>query len=615
MCGIVGAVAARNVQPILLEGLKRLEYRGYDSAGMAVFSKDTGKIESLRCLGKVGALERALNQTQLVGHVGIAHTRWATHGKPSEINAHPHCSNETIVLVHNGIIENYNDLKQQLVQDGYSFSSETDTEVIAHLLHQLTTEKSLLEAVKQLASHLQGAYALAVMDARQTDRIVAIRRGNPLVIGIGIEENYVASDPLALLQVTDRFIFLEENDMAEITVNEVRIYDQTGTLIERPVKRFEFTLEHADKGEFRHFMLKEIHQQPEVIRDTLSGRIGTKQILTHFLGQDSLELFNKVEQIHIVACGTSYHAGLISAYWFEQFAGVPCQVETASEYRARQVAPRANCLYLTISQSGETADTLAALRAAKVSHHYLTTLAICNVATSSLVREADRTLMTYAGIEIGVASTKAFTTQLCALLLLCLLLAKQRNQIDQDTKEQSLVQCLRKLPELVQSALQIENRIEQIVDKFANKQSVLFLGRNTMYPLAMEGALKLKEVSYIHAEAYAGGELKHGPLALIDSNSIVVALAPEDHLMYKMRANLEEVCARGGELIVFTQNSKVNYNPQYRITSIPFNFSIDPLIAPIVYSLPLQLLAYHVGLLKGADIDQPRNLAKSVTVE
>lgn len=616
MCGIVGAVAARNVQPILLEGLKRLEYRGYDSAGIALFNQDRGKIERVRCLGKVHKLEEVLQQQPLKGHAGIAHTRWATHGKPSETNAHPHCSNEIIALVHNGIIENYDQLKQELVSQGYQFHSETDTEVIAHLLHRICQkETSMVQALQRLSGLLQGAYALAVMHAEQSEKIFAVRKGSPLVVGVGIEENYIASDPLAMLQVTDRFIFLKDHDVAEITTDKVTIYNQSGTVVERPVKRFEFTLEHADKGEFRHFMRKEIHQQPEVIADTLANRVGDRQILTHILGQDTVEILQKAEQIHIVACGTSYHAGLIAAYWFEQLAGIACQVETASEYRARQVAPRSNCLYLTISQSGETADTLAALRTAQSSKHYLTHLAICNVASSTLVREADKTIMTYAGIEIGVASTKAFTTQLCALLLLCLLMAKQRNRFSQQ-EESEYVECLKHMPELVQQSLKIEQKIMHIANKFADKHSTLFLGRHAMYPLAMEGALKLKEISYIHAEAYAGGELKHGPLALIDNNSIVVALLPDDALMHKMRANLEEVGARGGELIVFTGAEKNTIgNIQARVTVIPLNLRIHPLIAPIIYSLPLQLLAYHVALLKGADIDQPRNLAKSVTVE
>ncbi len=614
MCGIVGAVAERNVSAILLEGLKRLEYRGYDSAGLAVISLNDG-LQRCRAQGKVAEVERKLLDSPLLGHLGVAHTRWATHGKPSEKNAHPHLSSDEIALVHNGIIENHEPLRKQLQAAGYVFTSETDTEVVAHLVHQIYVQtQDLTEAVRLATLQLEGAYALAVIHQQQPNELVCTRKGSPLVIGVGIGETFCASDPLALLQVTDRFIYLEEGDLATLTLTEQRIINQQGEPLHRPTLQWEYGNQAAEKGEYRHFMLKEIYEQPAVIAATLEGRLSDSRVLPQALGTVAMELLPKVKQVQIIACGTSYHAGMVARYWIERLAGIPCQVEVASEYRYRDVVVADNCLFVTISQSGETADTLAALRFAK-NAGYLGSLAVCNVPGSSLVRESDLSLMTHAGPEIGVASTKAFTTQLTALLLLTLAL-RRANLADPkatDAIESELVQALRSLPNIAEATLQLDTQIEAMAQDFADKHHALFLGRGSHYPIALEGALKLKEISYIHAEAYPAGELKHGPLALVDSNMPVIAVAPKDDLIEKLKSNLQEVRARGGELYVFADpDSFLEPEEGMKVIHLPV---VHDVLAPIIYTLPLQLLAYHVAVLKGTDVDQPRNLAKSVTVE
>jgi len=614
MCGIVGAVAERNVSAILLEGLKRLEYRGYDSAGLAIVNTDK-KLQRCRAQGKVAEVENKLLTDPLAGHLGVAHTRWATHGKPSENNAHPHLSSDEIALVHNGIIENHDPLRKQLQQAGYQFFSETDTEVVAHLVHQ-TYQKTqdLTEAVRQTIAQLDGAYALAVVHQQHPDELVCARKGSPLVIGVGIGETFCASDPLALLQVTDRFIYLEEGDLATLTLTEQRIINQQGEKVDRPILQWEHGNQAAEKGEYRHFMLKEIYEQPAVIAATLEGRISDIRVLPQALGAVAMELLPKVKQVQIIACGTSYHAGMVARYWIERLAGLPCQVEVASEYRYRDVVVVDNCLFVTISQSGETADTLAALRFAKKAG-YLGSLAVCNAPGSSLVRESDLSLMTQAGPEIGVASTKAFTTQLTALLLLTLSLRRAHLAGPQakDKTEAELVQALRSLPRITEATLQLDKEIEVMAQDFAEKNHALFLGRGSHYPVALEGALKLKEISYIHAEAYPAGELKHGPLALVDDDMPVIAVAPKDDLVEKLKSNLQEVRARGGELFVFADpDSFLEPEEGMKVIHLP---AVNDVLAPIIYTLPLQLLAYHVAVLKGTDVDQPRNLAKSVTVE
>ena len=614
MCGIVGAVAERNVSAILLEGLKRLEYRGYDSAGLAVISLNDG-LQRCRAQGKVAEVERKLLDSPLLGHLGVAHTRWATHGKPSEKNAHPHLSSDEIALVHNGIIENHEPLRKQLQAAGYVFTSETDTEVVAHLVHQIYVQtQDLTEAVRLATLQLEGAYALAVIHQQQPNELVCTRKGSPLVIGVGIGETFCASDPLALLQVTDRFIYLEEGDLATLTLTEQRIINQQGEPLHRPTLQWEYGNQAAEKGEYRHFMLKEIYEQPAVIAATLEGRLSNSRVLPQALGAVAMELLPKVKQVQIIACGTSYHAGMVARYWIERLAGIPCQVEVASEYRYRDVVVADNCLFVTISQSGETADTLAALRFAK-NAGYLGSLAVCNVPGSSLVRESDLSLMTHAGPEIGVASTKAFTTQLTALLLLTLAL-RRANSADPkatDGIESELVHALRSLPSIAEATLQLDTQIEAMAQDFADKHHALFLGRGSHYPIALEGALKLKEISYIHAEAYPAGELKHGPLALVDSNMPVIAVAPKDDLIEKLKSNLQEVRARGGELYVFADpDSFLEPEEGMKVIHLPV---VHDVLAPIIYTLPLQLLAYHVAVLKGTDVDQPRNLAKSVTVE
>ena len=611
MCGIVGAVAERNITAILLEGLKRLEYRGYDSAGVALFS-NAGVLERRRRSGKVSELEQALAGEPLLGRLGIAHTRWATHGAPCERNAHPHFSGDELAVVHNGIIENHEALRERLKGLGYVFSSDTDTEVIVHLLHhKLKDTPDLTVALKAAVKELHGAYGLAVISAKQPDRLLAARSGSPLVIGLGLGENFLASDQLALRQVTDRFMYLEEGDIAEIRRESVQIWSVDGLPVEREVVQHREGAEAADKGEFRHFMLKEIHEQPKVVQRTLEGRLGQEQVLVQAFGPQAAELFAKVRNVQIVACGTSYHAGMVARYWLEGLAGIPCQVEVASEFRYRKVVVQPDTLFVSISQSGETADTLAALRNAK-ELGFLASLAICNVSISSLVRESDLTLLTQAGPEIGVASTKAFTTQLVGLLLLTLSLGQVKGTLGEGV-EAELVEELRRLPTRLGEALAMDGTIEKVAELFAEKNHTLFLGRGAQFPVAMEGALKLKEISYIHAEAYPAGELKHGPLALVDSDMPVVTVAPNNELLEKLKSNLQEVRARGGELIVFADEQAGMSNGEgTHVIAMPH---IIDALAPILYTIPLQLLSYYVAVLKGTDVDQPRNLAKSVTVE
>lgn len=610
MCGIVGATAERNVSAILLEGLKRLEYRGYDSAGIAIYSGQ--QLQRLRRIGKVAELEQALIEQPLSGQIGIAHTRWATHGVPSEANAHPHFSNEELAVVHNGIIENHQQLRAELQGYGYIFTSQTDTETIVHLLHHLQkTHHDLLEALRVAVTQLKGAYGLALISAKQPERIFAARSGSPLVIGLGIGENFLASDPLALRQVTDRFIYLEEGDIAVIERKQIQIWDAQSTAIERPTVLYNEPAESAEKGSYRHFMLKEIHEQPQAVQRTLADRLTSDHVLPEAFGAEATQLFAQVENIQIVACGTSYHAGLVARYWLEGLTNTPCQVEVASEFLYRQVAVQPNTLFVTISQSGETADTLAALRHSK-NNNYLASLAICNVGVSSLVRESDLTLLTRAGPEISVASTKAFTTQLVGLLLLTLAIGRARHTLDAE-QEQSIVKALRNLSKTLNDALALSGSIENIAQLFAEKQHTLFLGRGEQFPVALEGALKLKEISYIHAEAYPAGELKHGPLALVDSDMPVVAVAPNNDLLEKLKSNLQEVSARGGQLLVFADSAaQLSEDQHTQVINMP---SIQPVLAPMLYTVALQLLAYYVAVLKGTDVDQPRNLAKSVTVE
>lgn len=608
MCGIVGAIAQRNVVPILIEGLQRLEYRGYDSAGIAVRQAD-GSLGRIRAVGKVAMLSQLLETEPVEGALGIAHTRWATHGMPAERNAHPHMSGEKVAVVHNGIIENHAELRAELQSKGYFFTSETDTEVIAHLLAQLQEdEPDLLSAVQKAIRQLVGAYGLAVCSPKEADCLVVARAGSPLVIGLGDGENFIASDVFALLPVTQRFIFLEEGDVAEIRRDGVRIFDVAGNPVERPQRVSRLSASTADKGPYQHYMLKEIFEQPSVIAETLEGRIHKGRLLEESFGHEAKTLLDKTRGVHIIACGTSYHAGLVARYWLEEI-GIPCSVEVASEYRYRKVVVPQDTLFLSISQSGETADTLAALRFAKQAG-YVGSLTICNVPESSLTRESDVALMTRAGPEIGVASTKAFTTQLTALRLLTVALAKRRGLSAEDEKR--LVDELHALPRQVEVVLSLSAAIKEMAQAFADKHHALFLGRGPFFPIALEGALKLKEISYIHAEAYPAGELKHGPLALVDADMPVICALPDDPLLDKVLSNLQEVRARGGELFLFSDhNVKIDLDHFQNLTLA----DIYPGTAPIVYSIPLQLLAYHVAILKGTDVDQPRNLAKSVTVE
>jgi glutamine---fructose-6-phosphate transaminase (isomerizing) len=611
MCGIVGAIAERNIVPILMEGLRRLEYRGYDSAGIAVLN-GTQHLKRMRTVGKVKMLQEAIEQSPTHGNVGIAHTRWATHGVPSERNAHPHISLDGLAIVHNGIIENYEELREELKRVGYTFSSETDTEVIAHRIHfHLETVKDLFKAVRATVAELEGAYALAVVSEHDKERIILAREGCPVVIGVGVEENFVASDVAALLPVTRRFMFLEEGDVAEIRRKSVRIIDKEGNSVERPVRESELSADAAEKGQYRHFMLKEIHEQPRAFANTLQERVANGRLLEAAFGPAATEVFARTEHVHIVACGTSYHAASVARYLIEQICRLPCSVEIASEYRYRSPVVVKNSLFVTISQSGETADTLAALRLAKEGG-YLSTLAICNVPESSLVRESELVMLTRAGPEIGVASTKAFTTQLAALNMLVIALAKHRGADAE--RERGLVSRLIELPSLIEKTLALDPVIEQLAKRFSDKHHTLFLGRGVLHPVAMEGALKLKEISYIHAEAYAAGELKHGPLALVDADMPVITVAPNNDLLEKLKSNLMEVRARGGELIVFA-DPESGIVPSDGVTVITMPKHVTYFQAPAVYTIPLQLLSYHVAILKGTDVDQPRNLAKSVTVE
>lgn len=610
MCGIVGAIAERNVIEILLEGLKRLEYRGYDSAGVALLKQD-GSLTRIRRAGKVQALADAVADLEALGSTGIAHTRWATHGGVTEENAHPHLSTDRIAVVHNGIIENYEHLRDSLKEQGYTFTSDTDTESIAHTVHQKINQgASLLTAVQQAVKTFHGAYGTVVMDTQDPHKMVVARSGSPLVIGLGLGENFIASDQMALLPVTRRFIFLEEGDVAEITRRSVSIFDKDGRAVEREI--IESNVEHdaGDKGMYRHYMLKEIHEQPVVVRNTLKDRLGENALVSNVFGDGAEAILSKVKHVQIVACGTSYHAGMTARYWLEQYANVSCNVEIASEFRYRKSVVPPNSLLITISQSGETADTLAALRLAKA-QGYKASLAICNVAGSSLVRESDLAFMTRAGAEIGVASTKAFTTQLTAFLMLTLALGEYNNMAAQDKKD--IVEALHSLPAKLEETLTITQGIEDLAEEFADKNHSLFLGRGDQYPIAMEGALKLKEISYIHAEAYASGELKHGPLALIDEEMPVIVVAPNNELLEKLKSNVEEVRARGGIMYVFAdKDARFTGDASMRVIDVPHCHAV---IAPIIYTLPLQLLSYYVALIKGTDVDQPRNLAKSVTVE
>ena len=610
MCGIVGAVAQRDVAEILINGLHRLEYRGYDSAGVAVVDPNH-ELHRVRCLGKVKALDEAVAVKPLIGGTGIAHTRWATHGEPSEANAHPHTSGN-FAVVHNGIIENHEELRELLKSRGYVFNSQTDTEVIAHLVEwEMRTAATLLEAVQKTVKQLTGAYGMVVLDREHPEHLVAARSGSPLVIGLGIGENFLASDQLALLSVTRRFIYLEEGDIAEITRRTVDIYDANGQKVEREVHESNLENDAAEKGKFRHFMQKEIYEQPNALINTMEGRILHNNVIVDAIGNGAAEILEKVEHIQIVACGTSYNAGMTARYWFEALAGVSCDVEIASEFRYRKFVTRPNSLLVTISQSGETADTLAALRLAK-EKGYMAALTICNVSSSSLVRESDLAFMTRAGVEVGVASTKAFTTQLAALLMLVTAIGKVKGNISNE-QEVEIVKALQSLPAEVEKALAFDKDIEALAEDFAEKNHALFLGRGEFYPIAMEASLKLKEISYIHAEAYAAGELKHGPLALIDADMPVIVVAPNNELLEKVKSNIEEVRVRGGQLYVFA-DKEAGFTPSegMKIITMP---KVNEIIAPIFYTVPMQLLSYHVALIKGTDVDQPRNLAKSVTVE
>jgi len=610
MCGIVGAVAQRDVVPILIEGLKRLEYRGYDSAGVAIIDAN-GHLDRVRRPGKVAMVDSEA-RARLHGSTGIAHTRWATHGVPNEQNAHPHICRKTVAVVHNGIIENHEQLRAEQKKKGYEFTSQTDTEVIVHQIYDYHVGQGLdlLAAVKRAVADFKGAYALGVVSTKEPGRLVAARLGSPLVIGIGVGEHFIASDVAALLPVTQKFIFLHDGDVADITRTTLTLYDKSGAKVERPARISELTADAVERGEYRHYMLKEIFEQPRALADTLEGRISMDRLLEESFGAGAPEIFDKVQGVHIIACGTSYHAGLIGRYWLESLAGIPANIEVASEFRYRRPVVRKNSLIVTISQSGETADTIAGLLEAKrlgFGH----SLAICNVPESTLVRESDLTLMTRAGPEIGVASTKAFTTQLVALMLLVIALGRRHGL--KPEVEAKLVAQLRELPGAVERVLASSDSLKKLAEQFADKQHALFLGRGTMYPVAMEGALKLKEISYIHAEAYPAGELKHGPLALVDAAMPVIAVAPNDELLEKLKSNLQEVRARGGELIVFADpHSGVEPGPGVQVFEVA---PIDNALAPIVYTVPLQLLAYHVAVLKGTDVDKPRNLAKSVTVE
>ncbi|WP_372766238.1 glutamine--fructose-6-phosphate transaminase (isomerizing) [Pseudoalteromonas sp.] len=607
MCGIVGAVAERPVNRILIEGLKRLEYRGYDSAGVALGNNDKA-LNTVKAVGKVANLDAALTAANVKGTTGIAHTRWATHGSVTEANAHPHISSQQLALVHNGIIENHEKLRTQLRGDGYEFLSDTDTEVMVHKIHQLRqSHDSLLASVQAAVKEFEGAYGTVVFDKENPNEIIVARSGSPLVIGLGLGENFIASDQLALLPVTRSFIFLEEGDVARITRDSVEIYDIEGNAVERDVVESNITQDASGKGEYRHYMLKEIYEQPVAVRNTLEARIDGDKVAVDAFGDTASDIFKQVKHVQIIACGTSYHSGMVARYWLEQYAGVSCNVEIASEFRYRKSFIHENSLLVTISQSGETADTLAALRLAK-EQGYMSSMTICNVPGSSLVRESDIAFMTKAGAEIGVASTKAFTTQLVGLLMLVASIAQEKGH-----PQAEIVNAIKSLPNKLEESLSLAEGIEDLAEEFADKHHALFLGRGDQYPIAMEGALKLKEISYIHAEAYAAGELKHGPLALIDADMPIIVVAPNNELLEKLKSNVEEVRARGGIIYVFADKaSEFVSDETMRVINVN---QVDDVLAPIVYTIPLQLLSYYVAVIKGTDVDQPRNLAKSVTVE
>ncbi|MEE9304401.1 MAG: glutamine--fructose-6-phosphate transaminase (isomerizing) [Thiotrichaceae bacterium] len=611
MCGIVGAIAQRPVTEILLEGLRRLEYRGYDSAGVAVLN-DTNEINRSRALGKVASLTEKLDNAPVIGNIGIAHTRWATHGKPAERNAHPHMSNDRVAIVHNGIIENYEELRVELKAKGYEFTSDTDTEVLVHLIEMFLTQGSTLaDAVRATIKEVRGAYALGVISIEEPDTLIAARQGSPLVLGLGLGETFIGSDIQAMLPVTSRFIYLENGDFCVIKRDSYTIFDDKGKAVEREIKESNAGMCTADLGEYRHFMHKEIFEQPAAVQSTLEGRLGLDDLKHCISGDNIMETLEKVEEVQIVACGTSYHAGLIASYWLEDMTDIPCSVEVASEYRYRRRPPRDNVLFITLSQSGETADTLAALEKVKHDNSMLATLTICNVAESSLTRESDYSLMTLAGPEIGVASTKAFTTQLVALQMLIGLLIQAKGDAPEKVKE--IVDNLKKLPILLEQALEQDAAIKKMAEDFIEKNNALFLGRGAQYPVAMEGALKLKEISYIHAEAYPAGELKHGPLALVDSEMPIIAVAPNTSLIEKLKSNLEEVRSRGGVLYLFADKAiSMEAKDNINVIEMP---EVTEMLAPIVYTIPLQLLSYYTAVFKGTDVDKPRNLAKSVTVE
>ena len=611
MCGIVGAVAERNVVPILLEGLRRLEYRGYDSAGIAV-RDNSGAIGRVRSVGKIKALEAAFEGNPIQGKLGIAHTRWATHGKPTENNAHPHICNDQVTLVHNGIIENHDELREKQKSKGFRFTSETDTEVIVHeVFSQLENHPDLLDAVRETLKVLEGAYAISVISREDDNRMIVARKGSPLVIGVGIGEHFIASDVSALIPVTNRFIFLEDGDVADISRTEVNIFDVNNNPVQREIQLSKITADSVDKGPYRHFMLKEIFEQPRALAETMEGRIFNHKILDEAFGMGAAEIFDKVEGVQIIACGTSYHSGMVAKYWLEAFANIPCSIEIASEFRYRKPVVRKNNLIVTISQSGETADTLAALEEAK-RLGFGFSLTICNVAESSLTRASDLSFLTRAGPEVGVASTKAFTTQLLGLLFLTIVLGRRHGM--SEAMEKDFVEEIIKLPAKIESLLDsIDPTIQVLAEDFAEKHHALFLGRGVMYPIAMEGSLKLKEISYIHAEAYPAGELKHGPLALVDEDMPIITVAPNDDLLEKLKSNIQEVSARGGQLYVFADpNSHVLSDENIRVINV---IDSKEIVSPILFTVPLQLLSYHVAVLKGTDVDQPRNLAKSVTVE
>jgi glutamine---fructose-6-phosphate transaminase (isomerizing) len=615
MCGIVGGITNKDITPLLLEGLNRLEYRGYDSSGLIVLSKNN-IFNRARSVGKVKNLEDNLKtrKHKIIGNIGIAHTRWATHGEPTDYNAHPHISKNLVSVVHNGIIENYIDLKNEQLKQGYKFTSDTDTEVIAHAVDfGMQTSSTLIESVQKAITLLNGSYGLGIISSKYPNTIIAARKGSPLIIGIGKNGNYIASDQMALLSVTKEFIFLEDGDVAELELKIINIYDKNGIKVNRPIIRSKLKAGQVDLGGYKHFMQKEIFEQPQAIRDTLESRITKDKVLVSAFGYKAYEIFKKITQVQIIACGTSYNASLVAKYWLEDIAKIPCNVEVASEYRYRHPIILDNTLFVTISQSGETADTLEALKAAKKINKKIKTLCISNSAESSITRNSDLTFLTHAGPEIGVASTKAFTSQLVALALLTCSIGSVKKTIN-TAQEKGIVNGLKRLPGLVNKTLSQENKIKKLATRFKEKNSVLFLGRGTMHAIAMEGALKLKEISYIHAEAFPAGELKHGPIALIDKSTPVIAIAPNDELLKKLKSNIEEVKSRGSEMIVFEdENSKIQQMEAMEV--IPVTSNLGRITAPIIFTIPLQLLSYHVALIKCTDVDKPRNLAKSVTVE